>query len=889
VRCAGVWSGRAAEIVNGPGAQHGRALAWPIRSRADTPPRVTIAQRTLDDLGWPTFVDHWAKRCATARGAKAVRGFVMFGDEAGPAGGSDALSEAGPEVGATDGGEARAQAGPIAGPIAGIDAARDRAKEITEARGLASRDLRLPIGGIADIAAAIARVRKAAALDAAELVAVASTGQALGRLRVHLREHESLAPRLAARGAAIADLGHVYLPILEAFDPDGKLVDHASDALGPLRRALAAIRVQLEKRMGTLLTDERFAPYLQDAYYTQREDRYVLPVRTDGKGFVRGIVHGTSQSGQTLFIEPEEIVDLNNRAKLAEAEVLDEERRILAKFSGWVAEEAGAFDAALAAAETLDVIASAAIIADDIVATEPIIDDAPRIGLLHARHPLMLLGERRCVANDVTVAAGATLVVSGPNAGGKTVALKTVGLAALMVRCGHHLTAESGSVMGWFPDVRTDIGDAQSLEHDLSTFSGHMVNLRELLATAGHGSLVLIDEIAVGTDPEQGAALAQAVLEALAARGVTSIVTTHYERLKALGATDPRFANASVGFDLARLEPTFKLHLGAPGSSGALAVARRMGIAGEVVDRARDLMGPHIVKVEELLASVADQRRRIEEERAALLAELEAAEADRAAMRVQRDKQVARYEKQTRAVHAETLVALKAARREIDDIRREVKARAAVATLEDVKAATRRLGTPGAVVAKLEPQRQLPPGTPIRPEQVVAGAPVIVPRLGRVEAVALLPDDRVEVRVGAMRAMVPIKDVLLDTHRHARRAEQAARPEAAPEAPPPSGPPGNVQLVDGVPAGGRTNARTFDTTLDVRGNRVDDAVAQVDRFVDESLLAGRDAIFVVHGHGTGALRTAIRSHLKAHQGIEKLRPGEQAEGGDGVTVAFLRG
>jgi DNA mismatch repair protein MutS2 len=807
---------------------------------------VTIAPRTLDDLGWPTYVDHWVKRCATARGQAAVRGFAMF-DE--------------------------------------IEMARERAREIAEARDLVARDARLPLGGIADIASSIARVRKAAALDAPELVAVAATGQSLGRLRAHLRTHEAVVPRLAARGAAIADLGHVYLPILEAFDADGRLVDHASDALGPLRRALAAIRATLEKRMGALLADERFAPYLQDAYYTQREDRYVLPVRTDGKGFVHGIVHGTSQSGQTLFIEPQEIVDLNNRAKLAEADVLDEERRILVKFSGWVAEEADAFDAALAAAETLDVIAAAAAIADDIVASEPIIDEVPRIGLLHARHPLMLLGERRCVANDVTVAAGATLLISGPNAGGKTVALKTVGLAALMVRCGHHLTAESGSAMGWFHDVATDIGDAQSLEHDLSTFSGHMVNLRELLASAGRGSLVLIDEIAVGTDPEQGAALAQAVLEALAERGVTSIVTTHYERLKALGATDPRFANASVGFDLARLEPTFKLHLGAPGSSGALAVARRMGIASEVVDRARDLMGPDVVKVEELLASVADQRRRIEEERAALLAELEQAEADRAALRANRDRTLARYEKQTRAAHGEALAVLKAARREIDEVRRDVKARAAAATLEDVKAATRRLITPGAAVAQSEPPRQLPPGTPARPEQMVAGAPVIVPRLGRAEVVELLHDDRVEVRVGGMRATVPLRDVLLDSHRHARRAERAAHADAA--APEPAA--AQLQLVEGVPAGGRVNARTMDTTLDVRGNRVDDAVAQVDRFVDESLLAGRDAIFVVHGHGTGALRSAIRSHLQTHKAIEKLRPGEQSEGGDGVTVAFLRG
>jgi DNA mismatch repair protein MutS2 len=831
---------------------------------------VTIAPKTLDDLGWPTYVDHWVKRCATARGAAAVRGFVMFGG-----GGEDG---------------------------SGIAAARERASEITEARGLAARDARLPLGGIADIAAAIGRVRKAAALDAGELVAVASTGQALGRLRGHLREHAAVAPRLAARGAAIADLGHVYLPILEAFDPDGRLVDHASDALGPLRRALAAIKAQLEKRMGALLGDERFAPYLQDAYYTQREDRYVLPVRTDGKGFVRGIVHGTSQSGQTLFIEPEEIVDLNNRAKLAEAEVLDEERRILVKFSGWVAEEADAFDAALAAAETLDVIASAAAIADDTVAAEPILDAAPRIGLLHARHPLMLLGDRRCVANDITVAAGSTLLVSGPNAGGKTVALKTVGLAALMVRCGHHVTAESGSAMGWFPDIRTDIGDAQSLEHDLSTFSGHMVHLRELLATAGHGSLILIDEIAVGTDPDQGAALAQAVLEALAVRSVTGIVTTHYERLKALGATDPRFANASVGFDLARLEPTFKLHLGAPGSSGALAVARRMGIADDVVDRARDLLGSHGARVEELLASVADQRRRIEEERAALLAELEDAEAERAALRTHRERTVARYEKQTRAAHGEALAALKAARREIDEIRRDVKARAAAAeappTMDEIKEATRRLVSPGATVARHEPQRQLPPGTPARPEQLVAGAPVIVPRLGRAEVVSVLPEDRVEVRVGAMRATVPIQDVLMDTHRQARaerrdrgdRAQRGEHGERVANGEPAAGSAGGaVQLVDGLPAGGRVNARTFDTTLDVRGNRVDEAVSQVDRFVDESLLAGRDAIFVVHGHGTGALRSAVRSHLASHKAIEKFRPGEQNEGGDGVTVAFLRG
>jgi len=811
-----------------------------------------IAQKTLEDLGWPTLVDHWAKRCATARGEAAVRANPLFDR---------------------------------------VDDARERAAEIKEARDLASRDAALPLGSISNIASSIERVRKAAALDAPDLVAVATTGKSLARLRSHLREHAEVVPKLAARGAVIADLGHVFHPILDAFDPDGKLVDHASDTLGPLRRALAGIKATLVKRMDSLLTDDRFAPYLQDSYYTQREDRYVLPVRTDGKGFVRGIVHGTSQSAATLFIEPEEIVDLNNRMKLAEAEVADEERRILTEFSGWVAEEADAFTTSLAAAETLDVIAAAARMADDTVSAEPILDEAPRIGLLHARHPLMLLAERRCVANDITVAVGTTLLVSGPNAGGKTVALKTVGLAAVMARAGLHLTAESGSAIGWFHDVVTDIGDAQDLAKDLSTFSGHMVNLRELLGRAAPGMLILIDEIAVGTDPDQGAALAQAVLEALAARGVTGIVTTHYERLKALGASDSRFANASVGFDMERLEPTFKLHLGSPGSSGALAVAKRMGIAAPVVERARELLGGSGARVEELLANVADQQRRIEQERAALIAELEAVESERHAMRAQRDKTQARFEKQARAAHGEALSSLRAARREIEELRKQVRAKAAAAdaTADDVRAANRKLVTPGAQVAKHEPRRHLPPGTPATPESLIPGTPVIVPKLGRCEVAAPPQDGKVEVRLGLMHATVPIADVLIDSHRAARSAErQRDRQQAEAEANgKPQGP--SVVLVDGVPAGGKATARTIDSTIDVRGQRVDEAVSAVDRFLDESLMAGRDTAFVVHGHGTGALRQAIRTHLHGHKAIETFRPGEQGEGGDGVTVAFLKG
>jgi DNA mismatch repair protein MutS2 len=788
--------------------------------------------------------------------------------------------------------------------------ARERAAEISEARRLLAGDAALPVAGIEPIADAIERVRKAAALDAPDLVAVARTGRALSRLRAHVKASAERAPLLWGRAAGLADLGHVYLPILEAFDPEGRLVDHASDALGPLRRALAAIKAQLEKRMKGLLEDERFAPYLQDSYYTQREDRYVLPVRTDGKGFVRGIVHGTSQSGQTLFIEPDEIVELNNRCKLAECDVLDEERRILTRFSGWVAEEAEGFAQSLAIAETLDVIAAAARLGEDLIASEPVIADEPKIALLHARHPLMLLAGRRCVANDVTVAAGATLVVSGPNAGGKTVALKTVGLVALMVRLGLHIPAEGGSAMGWFREVRTDIGDAQSLEQNLSTFSGHMLNIRELLAECGPGSLVLVDEIAVGTDPEQGAALAQAVLEALSERGATAIVTTHYERLKALGATDPRFANASVGFDLARLEPTFKLHLGIPGSSGALAVARRMGVPGDVVDRATALLGGLGARVEDLLANVLEQQRRLELERAALLAELEAVEADRQAAQLQRDRTRSRFERETRAAHGEAVAALRVARREVDELRRGLKAKLVEAELspeqlrDELAAAAKQLTAASQTVAKHEPARPKLPGRPAKREELVPGALVIVPRLGRAEVAAAPAEGSqdVEIRLGPMRAFVPVLDVLIDTHRVAARNARGAGKDVAmgpggvpgmPESPTApaaaasgAGAPAPLGLVNGA-VDGRASARTPERTLDVRGMRVDEAVAAVEHFIDESLLAERDAGFVIHGHGTGALKQAIRAHLKSHKAVSKTRPGEANEGGDGVTVMLF--
>ncbi|MBK9069484.1 MAG: Smr/MutS family protein [Myxococcales bacterium] len=811
---------------------------------------MAISERTKHDLGWRQLTEAWASRTATSQAAQTVAAFPFFAEMA---------------------------------------AAQTQVALIGEVRTLGAKDAWLPLGGIADIEAVLARVKKAAALDPEQLIGVATTARSLGRLRKHLNTHAEVAPGLAAIAAELVDVPHLYHPILEAFGTDGRLVDHASEVLGGLRRAVVHVKTTIERRLKELIEDPRYASFLQDAYFTQRDDRYVLPVRSDGKGFVPGIVHGSSQSGQTFFVEPQEMVELNNKLTIAECDVADEERRIYAKFSGWIAEEADGLAAGTIAAERLDVLQAAAKLAEDLIAAPPEIVASPVVELLHARHPLLLLAQRRCVANDVTIAAGKTLIISGPNAGGKSVALKTTGLCALMVRAGLHVPAERGSKLGWFVDVRTEIGDSQNLEHNLSTFSGHLIHLHEALGQARSGVLFLIDEIAVGTDPEQGAALAQAVLEAWAEAGATAIVTTHYERLKLMATDDDRFINASVGFDFARLAPTFKLHLGVPGSSGALTLAKTLGLSRRVVERAEALLGGTRVRMEELLQNVSSQREKLEDERVALVRELAQLQRERATIRQDRQRIAERFEKQQRHVHGDAVAALKSARSELDDVRTTLRTKAAAASADDMVAAKRRVVAATATVAKHEPKTALPPGDPLTPAAVRVGMPVLIPKLGARGEVASLPQKgEVTVQLGGMQMVLKVGELLLDRHRAASAGHASSKATASPAANQSQRRPAAKSApAIAAPPGERAFARTPDSTLDVRGMRGDEAVAQLEKFIDDSMLAERGVIFILHGVGTGALRTQIRRELAQAASVAKFRAGEAGEGGDGITVAWL--
>jgi DNA mismatch repair protein MutS2 len=762
-------------------------------------------------------------------------------------------------------------------------AATARMAEIGEARQLAVAGAPLPLGGIGDLADQVARAEKGSPLEPPELVAVGRTARGCDALRRHLAARAETAPRLAGRAAAIADLGHVFHPILDAFDDSGQLVDHASDALGSLRKQAVRARADLEKRARDLVDDPRLADVLQDSFYTQRDERCVLPIKVEARGRVRGIVHGTSQSGQTVFVEPEALVELGNQLVMAESAVADEERRILALLTSYVAEDREPLRDALAVAAELDVIAAAADQAGALGAAAPALE-GDAIDLVRARHPLMELSGRACVPNDIRLPAGRALVISGPNAGGKTVALKTTGLAVLMARAGLHVSAAPASALPWIERVASDIGDAQSLEKDLSTFSGHLLRVQQILTAAGPGTLVLFDELAVGTEPEQGAALAEAVLEALVARGASVIATTHYERLKILAAGDPSFANASVGFDMDRMMPTFELHLGVPGSSGALALARRLAVDPVVVARAESLLGDRRASVEELLAQLAHERDRLAEERRETAAARAEAERAKAAAERATERAIAREEKARQQSHDEAVAALRDARRELDELRTTLRRRRreAVGGRPEIAALGASVDAAAARIAAHAPARPQPPAEPAPdPADLTPGTLVRVVSLNASGTVVAAPDgNRVSVQVGPLRTTASLSDLRLVSKRAERRTASGTRPRQAAAGQRP-------HAMVAAPSEGRALTRTPDATLDLRGERVDDALAALDRFLDESMRESREAVFVIHGHGTGALRNAVRDAVRLHPSVTEFRPGEPNEGGDGVTVAWL--
>lgn len=734
----------------------------------------------------------------------------------------------------------------------------------------------LPLEGIRDLREPIMRLSRQGALDGPQLNDVAHVVAAARTLRRFVGLRRVRTPKLFVSCSSDPSLDTLEDELRAAVDTDGTLHDHASPDLRRLRIEVANVRARILSRLDELV--QKHADILSDSYHTIREDRYVLPVRTDAHERLPGIVHGTSSSGATVFIEPRALVTLGNRLKVAQAEMEREVARILVILSDLVRERLPALTGAVNALDQADLRHACATFARDMKCTFPTLVDETRMRLRAARHPILLLDGVDVVANDIEIKSGNALVLSGPNAGGKTIALKVLGLSALMVRAGLALPCDEGSECGFFTPVLTDVGDDQSITKNLSTFSAHVTNLVRILEHAGPRSLVLLDELAGGTDPEEGAALACAVVDALCRRGAAVAVTTHYEPLKALALRDSRLRNASVGFNVQEMKPTFVLMLDVPGASSALAVAKRFGVPDEVIETARRVLPDQaknfdalVHKLEEEWRALAITRKSVEDE-------------ERRAKDVREklaEELVALQERGKSALSRETERLLSEIKRTRDDVReararvkqKKLDAEALDAARKVVDAAAQKLAVGGEFEATPDPEPPETTHAPFDAELLRAGMKVFVPRLrAEAEVVEGPTRGRIRVTAGAMKLWLGLHEVRAATRPAAESDAKRPREETRAAA---------FEVTSASPTDGNT--------LDVRGLRADEALAMLDTFLDRLYGSNVRVGYILHGLGTGALRDAIRERLREpSRYIESSRPGNLDEGGERYTVVVLR-
>jgi DNA mismatch repair protein MutS2 len=745
----------------------------------------------------------------------------------------------------------------------------------------------LTIGGAREVREQVDLASHGGVLIPVDLLDIKSTliaGRTLARRFERVGESY---PRLAELAAQMPLPVGLIDAISRAISDRGELLDSASAKLAIIRRDLRVVHERLLTKMQRMVSDSNIAQYLQEALVTQRDGRYVLPIRADFKGRVRGVVHDQSASGATLFVEPLSVVELNNQYRELQLAERDEERRILQALS----DEIGAFSHEIAAMidiiAEIDLVLAKAKYAEETDALEPILVKFPRKGreingdrthpgsvirLYDARHPL--LDPETVVPVDVVLDPETyALIITGPNTGGKTVTLKTVGLLALMAQSGLHIPVGSGSEISVFKKIYADIGDEQSIEQSLSTFSGHITNIIRILDQADRQSLVILDELGAGTDPQEGAALARALMTHLLERSITTLVTTHHPELKTFAHGTPGVTNASVEFDLESLQPTYHLTIGLPGRSNALAIAERLGMPEVIVDKARSEISPDDLRAENLLEEIHRQRD---------LARQARAEAERARQEIEqlRSELVARLEH----IEDERREVLDQARQEakakIDELERELaslrralaKARQPLDALEAVEKS----------VSALEEDYEEPvERLPLEDEEIIYDRPV---RLGdRVRlrslntkgVVTSLGEEELEVQVGALRVRTRLSEVEPVSSEGSAEADQGG---------------GTItrERQAGGEKGASVNAPSPGIELDLRGQRADDALDQLERYLDAAYLAGLPFVRIIHGKGTGKLRQAVRESLGPNPHVRSFESGGVSEGGDGVTVAKLQ-
>jgi DNA mismatch repair protein MutS2 len=791
---------------------------------------MNVTNRTLDELGWHVVVEAVAERCLSEPGRRAVLGFRF---------------EPGLEP-------------------------RGELSLVRELMTLIEQDGALPVDGLEDIRETVGLCERGGCAPSEDLHRVALTSRSLTRTRRRLLHHEETFQGLGTLGRGLPDVSEVEHYLRGLFDETGALRDDASPELQAACTKRASLVQRIKVRLEKYLLRENIADIAQDLYYTQRDDRFVLPIVSSFQSKLPGIIHGTSNSGETVYIEPESFVTANNELKLAEAEVRMRRLEVLRDASAEVGTRAADLTEGVARCAKLDAIQARARFGLDQGCAIPGFDQGSGLLLIQASNPILLLRGVEVVRNDIRLDGDARFIVlTGPNTGGKTVTLSTVGLHVLMAHAGIPIPAAEGSQVPRLSELFALIGDAQDIQRDLSTFSGHLAALGEVLGTASPGTLALLDELVVGTEPEAGAALAIAVMEALAEAGARGFVTTHYPRLKTLAFEDGRFVNASVGIEAGSMAPNFRLHMGSAGTSNPLTLAEQLGFPKAIVVRAREIAAGD--------ADLAQALEHLELERAELSAQREAA------------REAERVSDEARERLTARLAALEARRKEAERTM-EIEVRdAAEAALEEIRTQVREVQSEKDAGALERRRRKLvgirdaasrgatEPSAPKAPHEGDLGDLLDAPSPGQavwmrtLGKIAQVIEDRGEtavVAVGSLHMTVEHSDLGRAALPSSGPTSKSTRPEAARTSTLP------------VPQSTRN-------AIDLRGVRRDEMEAPLLAFVDRAFREGQRNVWVIHGMGTGALREEARSLLANISYVESYRAGDRHEGGDGATIAWL--
>ena len=726
----------------------------------------------------------------------------------------------------------------------------------------------IPFGGIRDLRQVLGRARVGGGLSGEELLAVGSTLRAVRLLKGFFAEYAEFIGGLEPWVQGLTVLRNSEFAIERSIDDNGTVKDDASEKLSQLRREIRVIQGRIKDKLDSILRSSQYKSYFQDALYTMRGDRYVIPIKQEYRHQFPGILHDQSASGATVFIEPMALVNMNNDLKgVISAEQVEVEKILLA-LSLQVAAAADPIEANCDILAQLDFVFAKARLAFEMHAVRPAVNVQGRVDLRQARHPL--IAAVSVVPVDIRIGNEFnTLLITGPNTGGKTVALKTLGLLSLMMQSGLFVPAAADSTLAVFENIFADIGDEQSIEQSLSTFSGHMTNLVRILSQVTPSCLVLIDEIGAGTDPEEGTALAMAILEHLREQGIRTIATTHYGELKAFAYTQEGVENASVEFDIETLRPTYRLLIGVAGSSNAFAISQRLGLPKELVEKARIMAGGEHQKFETVLSVMEEHKRASEKERqeAAALRQ----ESVRLRQIIEREKQSWEIKKKDAMIkaRAEADELMRQTRLEAEAVIRDLKQHystsGASALQESVDSARRKIREKISELNPLEASE-----TPVVFEtdaaaKVVKGSVVLVANLGQQGNVLSVEGDSVVVQLGALKMTVARNQC-----RVLKRSEQKSL-EPARKA---------RQL-------STEKMQPVSREIDIRGMNNEEASYVLEKYLDDAVLAGLDSVSIIHGKGTGALRKGVQTFLAAHPRVKGISIAEVNQGGTGVSVVKL--